>query len=241
MTTTTTTVTQAPQKREVAVQDTPAALADFAPSAVSAACSLQATPVTEATTMFTTTTATVSSGTVETTTTLPVRTTIVTSVVAAAPSCTARGVNLVNNGGFEYGMAAWSQSISPAYGSVSPDSYGVVSGGSSGGYSYRVVNGNQQAGMILQQEITGLTKGVSYTMSYKYSVTSSAASSINCAISTWGSTSSITSDGRVEQWLSGPTGNTRSFVAQWTSATLRCSLVSSKAQTFRIDEFYIGC
>src|SRR5690242_3865629 len=134
VTTITTTVTQAPQKRDIANSGTPAALTTFAASAVSAACSLQATPVTETSTTSTTTVATISSGTVATTTTLPVRTTIVTSTVAPAPTCIANGVNIIQNGGFESGMSAWSQTIYGA--NTGPTAWGVVGGGSSGGASY---------------------------------------------------------------------------------------------------------
>lgn len=237
--TTTTTVTQAPQKRDVTVQDMPAALADFASSAVSAACSLQATPVTETATTSATTTATISSGTVVTTTTLPVQTTIVTSVVAAAPSCTASGVNLIKNGGFENGLSSWGRSVWG--GGVNPPMYGIIGGGSSGGFSYGVTIGDQEAGIYLTQTVTGMTKGVSYNFSYKYFVTGSAPSSINCEMANSGGTQSITGDGRVNQWISGPTGYTKTFVAKSDIAYLRCLLVSTSAQKFRIDDFYLGC
>ncbi|KAI4675193.1 uncharacterized protein J4E88_008098 [Alternaria novae-zelandiae] len=237
VTTTTTTVTQAPQKREVAVQDTPAALADFAPSAVSAACSLQATPVTETTTTSATTTATVSSGTVLVTTTLPVRTTIVTSVVAAAPTCTARGVNLVNNPGFEYGMAAWTQS---QYGANGPIAWGVGPGGPSGGSSYSVTGGNSGTGTLLNQKIYGLTRGVTYTFSYKYFATASPAGSISCYMIGTGLSSQSGTE-RTNSWISGPTYYGGTFVAQSTFGELECLFNSRGAMTWRIDDFFLGC
>jgi hypothetical protein len=239
VTTTTTTVTQAPQKRDVAGSETPAALTDFAPSAISAACSLQATPVTETATTSTTTVATVSTGTVTTTTTLPVRTTIVTSVVAPAPTCTSRA-NLIQNSGFESGMSSWSSSV---YGANSPPtSSGVVGGGSSGGSSYMVTAGNAGTGFYLTQQISGLTKGVSYTFSYKYMVNGSPASSINCSMSGAGLISqSITSDRRVNYWIAGPSNYGGSFVATATSGTLSCLFIANGAQSFRVDEMYLGC
>ncbi|KAI4933359.1 uncharacterized protein J4E92_003025 [Alternaria infectoria] len=237
VTTTTTTVTQAPQKREVAVQDTPAALADFAPSAVSVACSHQATPVTETTTTSTTTTATVSSGTVLVTTTLPVRTTIITSVVAAAPTCTARGVNLVNNPGFEYGMAAWSQS---QYGANGPIAWGVGPNGPSGGSSYSVTGGNSGTGTLLNQKIYGLTRGVTYTFSYKYFATASPAGSISCYMIGTGLSSQSGTE-RTNSWISGPTYYGGTFVAQSTFGELECLFNSRGAMTWRIDDFFLGC
>ncbi len=242
VTTITTTVTQAPQKRDVAApsNDTPAALTTFAASAVSAACSLQATPVTETATTTTTTVATISSGTVATTTTLPVRTTIVTSVVAPAPSCTAGGVNIIQNGGFENGMSGWSQSIYGA--NNAPASWGVVGGGSNGGWSYSVTAGNAGTGTILSQQLNGLTKGVTYTFSYKYLVTGSPASSIACYASGTGlSSQSTTSDGRVNSWISGPTWYGNTFVATGTTGLLQCHFGSRSAQTFRLDEMYVRC
>ena len=244
VTTTTTTVTQAPQKREVAVQDTPAALADFAPSAVSAACSLQATPVTEATTMSTTTTATVSAGTVETTTTLTVRTAIVTSVVApAAPTCTA-GANLIKNGGFEDAMSSWQTEL---WGNRNaPPAWSRVNGGSSGGSSFQVqvtkVDPGSSTGMVLSQTITGLITGVTYTFSYKYLVTDSPSSVIQCQFTGPNMISrALTNDGRVNSWLSGPNGGGQTFVATHTVGTLLCYFVADNPQTFRIDEIFIGC
>ncbi|KAI4944730.1 hypothetical protein J4E91_008417 [Alternaria rosae] len=237
--TATTTVTQAPQKRDVAGPETPAALAEFAASAVSAACSLQATSVTVTATTSTTTVATVSTGTVSTTTTLPVRTTIVTSVVAPAPTCTAGGVNLIQNSGFENGMSSWSHYL---YGANSqPTAYGVIGGGSSGGSSYRVSSSGAGTGWYLTQQITGLTKGVTYNFSYKYLVTDAPASSINCYMSTGLREQSITSDHRVNYWIAGPTNYGKTFVATGTTGTLQCLFVASGAQTWRIDEMYMGC
>lgn len=239
VTTITTTVTQAPQKRDVANAATPAALTTFAASAVSAACSLQATPVTETSTTSTTTTATVSSGTLATTTTLPVRTTIVTSVVAPSPTCTANGVNIIQNGGFESGMSAWTQTIYGA--NKAPTAWGVVGGGSSGGSSYSVSAGSAGTGTILSQQLNGLTKGVRYTFSYKYSATASPASSISCSISGAGMGSqSVTSDGRVNSWLQGPQYG-ESFVATGTSGLFECYFVARGAQTFRLDDLYVRC
>jgi len=236
VTTTTTTVTQAPQKREVAVQDTPAALAEFAPSAVSAACSLQVTPVTEATTMSTTTTATVSVGTVETTTTLPVRTTIVTSVVAAAaPTCTV-SANLVKNGGFETAMASWTM----APGFPVPLGYGPIAGGfrGSGSFYVRLAAGG---GVYLTQQITGMTVGATYTFSYKYLVTETTGSSIECSMAPGLRSQSITGDGRISSWITGPTGYGKTFVATETSGVLKCLFSGASSQIFRIDEIYLGC
>ncbi|KAI4639167.1 hypothetical protein J4E93_009345 [Alternaria ventricosa] len=244
VTTTTTTVTQSPRKRDVAVQDTPAALADFAPSAVSAACSLQATPVTEATTMSTTTTATVSSGTVIVTTTLPVQTTIVTSVVApAAPTCTA-GANLIKNGGFEDAMSSWQTELWDNRNA--PPAWSRVNGGSSGGSSFQVqvtkVDPLSSTGMVLSQTITGLITGVTYTFSYKYLVTDSPSSVIQCQFTGPNMISrALTNDGRVNSWLSGPNGGGQTFVATHTVGTLLCYFVADNPQTFRIDEIFIGC
>ena len=237
VTTTTTTVTQAPQKRDVVGPATPAALTSFPASAVSAACSLQATPVTETVTTSTTTVATVSSGTVATTTTLPVRTTIVTSTVAPAPTCTASGVNLIQNGGFESGMSSWSQVI---YGANNgPTAWGVVGGGSSGGASYSVTSGGAGTGTILSQQLNGLTKGVTYTFTYKYLATASPASSISCS-GLGMSSQSVTSDGRINSWLPGPQYGV-SFVATGTSGMLQCYFISRGAQSFRLDEMYLRC
>ncbi|KAI4701025.1 hypothetical protein J4E89_010861 [Alternaria sp. Ai002NY15] len=237
--TATTTVTQAPRKRDVAGPDTPAALTEFAASAVSAACSLQATPVTVTATTSTTTVATVSTGTTSTTTTLPVRTTMVTSVVAPVPTCTARGVNIIQNGGFESGMSSWSQSVYGA--NPGPNAWGVIGGGSSGGSSYSVTAGNSGTGVDLRQQISGLTKGVTYTFSYKYLVTNNPASSISCYMSAGLTSQSTTSDGRVNNWISGPTWYGNSFVATATSGYIECSFIARGAQTFRLDELYIGC
>jgi hypothetical protein len=238
--TTTTTVTQAPRKRDVASPATPAALTTFAASAVSAACSLQATPVTETSTTSTTTVATVSSGTVATTTTLPVRTTIVTSTVAPAPTCTASGVNIIQNSGFESGMSGWSQTIYGA--NKAPAAWGVVGGGSSGGSSYSVTASSAGTGTILSQQLNGLTKGVTYTLSYKYLVTASPISSISCSISGVGASSqSTTSDGRVNSWISGPTWYGNTFVATGTSGLLECYFIARSTQSFRIDEMSLGC
>ncbi|KAL6155388.1 hypothetical protein ACJBU6_06975 [Exserohilum turcicum] len=241
VTTTTTTVTRAPRKRDVASPATPAALTTFAASAVSAACSLQATPVTETTTTSTTTVATVSSGTLATTTTLPVSTTVVTSTVTPSPTCTARSVNLVQNGGFENGMSAWSQSV---YGRNNPPTaWGVVGGGSSGGASYGLTAGGSGTGAILSQQITGLTPGVTYSFSYKYSHTTNSASSINCGIYSIGLASqSITSDNTFNTWLSGPPSwYGATFVPTGSSGTLECFFVSTYGQSFRLDEMYLGC
>ncbi|KAH6639605.1 hypothetical protein C7974DRAFT_449729 [Boeremia exigua] len=242
VTTLTTTVTQAPQKREVAPADspaTPAALTTFAASAVSAACSLQATPVTETATTSTTTTATISSGTVLTTTTLPVSTTIVTSTVAPAPTCISKGVNVIQNGGFESGMSSWTQTVYGA--NTPPTAWGVIGGGSSGGSSYSVSAGSKGTGTILSQQLSGLIKGVTYNFSYKYLATASPASSISCSISNVGTSSqAVTSDGRVNSWLAGPQyGN--SFVAKATSGLLECYFVARGSQSWRIDEMNVSC
>ena len=239
VTTVMTTVTQAAKKRDVDSAATPDALATFAPSAVSAACSLQASPVTVTSTTSTTTVATISSGTVATTTTLPVRTTVVTSTVAA-PTCTAGGVNLIQNGGFESGMSAWVQTTGTTAWST-PSQWGVVGGGSSGGSAYMVTLGGNAQGAYLNQEITGLTIGVRYTFSYKYLVTSNPASSINCYASFGLSSQSITSDGRVNYWISGPSNYGATFVAKATSGTLQCYNIARSNQQFRIDEMSLSC
>ncbi|KAI4940733.1 hypothetical protein J4E86_010705 [Alternaria arbusti] len=247
VTTTTTTVTQAPRKRDVAGPDTPAGLAEFAPSAVSAACSLQATPITATATTSTTTVATVSTGTASTTTTLPVRTTIVTSVVAAAPTCTA-GANLIKNGGFERGLTSWSTDVwgnrnaPPTWGT----SIGGSSGGSSDGHSFEVrvnkVEPRLGTGMILSQPVTGLIVGVTYTFSYKYLVTDSPSSYILCWLDSENTkTKTMTNDGRVNSWLTGPNGNAQTFVATKTSGVFLCLFTAENPQVFRIDEVFLGC
>jgi len=239
--TATVTVDGAPQRRAVAGQDTPAALADFAPSAVSAACSLQVTPITETAATSTTTTATVSSGTVETTTTLGAQTTFVTEVVPAAPTCTNSGVNLIRNGGFDGNMMSWGLT---GMGSVPfPQTYGLFPGGSDGrGSSFHVKVVNGDGAIHLTQQITGLTVGVTYTFSYKYLVTDSSRSSINCFMTQGGLVSqSPTDDGRVNSWIKGPTAYGQIFPARETSGLLMCRFLSSGPQTFRIDDLYLGC
>jgi hypothetical protein len=238
VTTVMTTVTQAAQKRDVDSAATPDALATFAPSAVSAACSLEASPVTVTSTTSTTTVATISSGTAATTTTLPIRTTVVTSTVAA-PTCTASGVNLIQNGGFESGMVAWVQTTSGTAWST-PSQWGVVGGGSSGGSAYMVTLSGRAQGAYLNQEITGLTIGVRYTFSYKYLVTNNPASSISCGASFGLASQSATSDGRVNYWISGPSYG-GSFVAKATSGTLECYNTARGNQQFRLDEMSLSC
>ncbi|KAG9189140.1 hypothetical protein G6011_06008 [Alternaria panax] len=212
--TTTATVIQAFRKRDIASLVTPAALTTFAASAVSAACSLQATPVTETSTTSTTTIATVNSGTVATTTTLPVRTTIVTSTVVAAPTCTASGANIIQNGGFENDMSAWPQRILGA--NDPPTAWEMVTAGNDG------------TGFILTQQLNGLTKGVTYTFSYKHLHTDSPAAQIACIMSDAGLTSkSMTNDERrINSWHSGPDFGT-TFVARVTTGLLECHLLSS--------------
>jgi hypothetical protein len=137
-------------------------------------------------------------------------------------------------------MAAWSQEIYGA--NNAPAAWGVVGGGSSGGASYGVTASSAGTGITLSQQLNGLTKGVKYTFSYKYLVTASPASSISCYVSGVGlSSQSTTSDGRVNSWISGPTWYGNSFVATGTTGVLQCVFVARGAQSFRLDDMYIGC
>ncbi|USP75175.1 hypothetical protein yc1106_02449 [Curvularia clavata] len=243
VTTTTTTTTLAPKKRDVS-PETPAALATFAPTAISAACSLQATPVTETATTSTTTIATVSSGTTTTTTTLATSTMTVTSTATPAPTCTASGVNLIQNSGFENGMSSWNQAIYGA--NTAPTKWGTVGGGFNSGACYLLSSGSAGTGTTLTQSISGLTPGVTYTFTYMYHHTSSPASSINCGFPDQSfSSQSITGDSStVGRWTGGPSvyGNVRNtFVAKSSSTTLHCTLISRGAVDIRIDDFRLAC
>lgn len=243
VTTTTTTTTLAPKKRDVSPQ-TPAALATFAPTAISSACSLQATPVTETATTSTTTIATVSSGTTTTTTTLATSTKTVTSTATPAPTCTTSGVNLIQNGGFEGGMSSWTQAIYGA--NNAPTQWGSSSGGYNSGSCYLLSSSSAGTGTTLTQSVSGLTPGVTYTFTYMYYHTASPASSINCGFYDHSfSSQSITGDSStVGRWNVGPSvyGNVKNtFVAKKSTATLSCTLVSGGALTMRIDDFRLAC
>jgi hypothetical protein len=137
-------------------------------------------------------------------------------------------------------MSGWSQT---GYGArAAPAASGVIAGGSSGAASYGLTASSAGTGFILSQQLNGLTIGVKYNFSYKYFHTASPASSINCAIHSVGMTSQSGTGDRnnVNSWRSGPDFVT-TFVAKATSGLLECLFVANSAQSFRLDDIYLGC
>jgi hypothetical protein len=181
---------------------------------------------------------TVSTGTVATTTTLPLQTTIVTSTVAAVPTCTASGSNLIQNSGFESGLTGWSQRVKT--GNSGPAVMGITGGGNSGTSAYRVTASNSGTFTILSQQLSGLTKGVRYTFGFKFSYQHPNPSSISCSLSSEGTPWTVltNNEGRINSWLTSPSST---FVAKESTGVLECNFVASGVQLFRIDDLYLGC
>jgi hypothetical protein len=146
-----------------------------------------------------------------------------TSSTSPIPSCPAPGVNLIQNPGFESGsLSSWSQAGRGA--DNLPTTWGVESSiVHSGSYAYVVTCGNSGCGSTLTQNISGLVVGVSYNLSYYFEATTTAPSSIGCAITNGvgANNESITSTG-ITGWQYGPTTFGLTFTTQATSGTLNC-------------------